>query len=95
MERYCLAAFVAYLTRRVAGLPILVATTIRTGEPDADELLLGEIGQDPATVAVRPEPLTTDGTLGLVATLLGDADGAFAAACQEVTAGNPLLLASC
>ena len=84
--------FVAYLTRRVAGLPVLVATTIRTGEPDADELLLGEIGQDPATVAVRPEPLTADGTLGLVSTLLGDADGAFAAACQEVTAGNPLLL---
>ena len=66
--------FVAYLTRRLAGLPVLVATTIRTGEPDADELLLGEIGQDPATVAVRPRPLTEDGTAGLVPTLLGDAD---------------------
>ena len=84
--------FVAYLTRRIAGLPVLVATTIRTGEPDSDELLLGEIGQDPATVAVQPKPLTADGTLGLVSSLLGDADGAFAAACQDVTAGNPLLL---
>ncbi len=84
--------FFAYLTRRIARAPVLVATTIRTGEPDADELLLGEIAQEPATVAVRPKPLTTDGTLGLVAALLGDADGAFAAACQEVTAGNPLLL---
>ena len=46
--------FVAYLARRIAGLPVLVATTIRTGEPDSDELLLGEIGQDPATVAVQP-----------------------------------------
>ena len=58
--------FVAYLARRVAGLPVLVATTIRTGEPDSDELLLGEVGQDPATVAVQPRPLTADGTAGMV-----------------------------
>ena len=50
--------FVAYLARRIAELPVLVATTIRTGEPDSDELLLGELGQDPATVAVQPRPLT-------------------------------------
>ena len=49
-----------------ATLPVLVATTIRTGEPDSDELLLGEIGQDPATVAVQPRPLTEDGTAGMV-----------------------------
>ncbi len=84
--------FVAYLTRRIASLPVLVATTIRTGEPDADELLLGEVGQDPATVAVQPRPLTEDGTAGMVSTVLGEGDEAFAAACQEVTAGNPLLL---
>ena len=84
--------FVAYLTRRIASLPVLVATTIRTGEPDADELLLGEIGQDPATVAVQPRPLTEDGTAGMVSTVLGEGDEAFASACQEVTAGNPLLL---
>ena len=84
--------FVAYLARRIAGLPILVATTIRTGEPDSDELLLGEVGQDPATVAVQPKPLTAGGTADLVSALLGDPDAAFAAACQDVTAGNPLLL---
>ena len=85
--------FVAYLTRRIAELPVLVATTIRTGEPDADELLLGEIGQDPATVAVAAEAADRPtARSGSSATLLGDADGAFAAACQEVTAGNPLLL---
>ena len=85
--------FVAYLSRRIAALPVLVATTVRTGEPDADELLLGEIGQDPATAAVAPKPLTAGGIAGLVATHLGGvADGAFASACREVTAGNPLLL---
>ena len=66
--------FVAYLARRIAALPVLVATTIRTGEPDSDELLLGELGQDPATVAVQPRPLTADGTAGLVSDLLGEAD---------------------
>jgi hypothetical protein len=75
-----------------SSLPVLIAATIRTGEPDSDELLLGEIGQDPATVVVQPRPLTAVGTAGLVSELLGDADEAFAAACQEVTAGNPLLL---
>ena len=84
--------FVAYLTRRIASLPVLVATTIRTGEPDADELLLAEVGQDPATVTLQPRPLTEDGTAGMVSTVLGEGDEAFASACQEVTAGNPLLL---
>jgi hypothetical protein len=84
--------FVAYLTRRIASLPVLVATTIRTGEPDADELLLGEIGQDLATVTVQPRPLTSDGTAGMVSSVLGGSDAAFSAACLQVTAGNPLLL---
>ena len=84
--------FVAYLARRVAGLPVLVGASIRTGEPDSDELLLGEISQDPATVAVEPRPLSADGTADLVADLLGDAGDAFAAACLQVTGGNPLLL---
>jgi DNA-binding SARP family transcriptional activator len=84
--------FVAYLARRISDVPVLVATTIRTGEPDSDELLLGELGQDPATVAVQPRPLTEDGTAGMVSAVLGEADDAFAAACLHVTAGNPLLL---
>lgn len=83
--------FVAYLTRRIAGFRVLVAATVRAGEPDSDELLLGEIGQDPATVAVQPRPLSGDGTAALVAAALGG-DAALAAACQDVTAGNPLLL---
>ncbi|WP_028059466.1 ATP-binding protein [Candidatus Solirubrobacter pratensis] len=85
--------FVAYLARRIAGLPVLVATTVRTGEPGVDELLLGEIGQDAATAAIHPRPLTAEGTAGLVGAHLGGvADPAFASACLEVTAGNPLLL---
>ena len=43
--------FAAYLARRVAALPALIAATIRTGEPEADETLLGELAQEPVTMA--------------------------------------------
>src|SRR4051812_28090781 len=37
--------FVAYLTQRLEGLPILIATTLRSGEPPADAALLGDVAQ--------------------------------------------------
>ncbi len=85
--------FVAYLVRRLDGLPVLVAATVRTGEPSADDALMAELGQDPVGRAVRPAPLSAGGTAGVVRGRLGaEADAAFAAACHEVTGGNPLLL---
>ena len=85
--------FTAYLARRVANLPVLIATTIRSGEPDADEALLGELAQEPVTLALTPRPLTRQATAGLIRLRLDDEpDDAFTAACREVTAGNPLLL---
>ena len=85
--------FAAYLARRVAALPVVLAATIRTGEPEADEALLGELAQEPVTIALTPRPLTASATRRLVSLRLGgDADAAFTAACHEVTAGNPLLL---
>ena len=85
--------FAAYLARRVAGLPVLIAATVRTGEPDADEALLGELAQEPVTIALTPRPLTARAADRLVRLRLGTgADATFSAACHEVTAGNPLLL---
>jgi hypothetical protein len=85
--------FVAYLVRRIAELPVLVAASVRTGEPVADELLLTELAQDPATVGVRPRPLSAAATATLVRDRLGaGTDQQLTAACQEVTAGNPLLV---
>ena len=85
--------FVAYLARRVGGLPILVAATVRTGEPDVDDALLAELSNDPAAIALRPAALTASATGTLVRARLGEnADAGFAAACHEVTAGNPLLV---
>ena len=39
--------FLAYLARRLEGQPILVAATVRTGEPGTDVALLGEIAARP------------------------------------------------
>ena len=85
--------FTAYLARRIAGLPAVVAATVRTGEPDADEALLAELAQEPATVALSPRPLTAQATERLIADGLGSVpDAKFSEACHQVTAGNPLLL---
>ena len=85
--------FFAYLTRRLEGLPVLAAATLRTTDPGTDQALLGDIAQDPMTVAVRPGPLSDSGVRELVRSRLGDeADDAFCRACHDSTGGNPLLL---
>jgi DNA-binding NarL/FixJ family response regulator len=81
--------FLAYLTPRLEGAPLLLGATLRSTEPGTDPVLLGEIARDPLTVSVRPQPLSVDG----VAALLGpDAERPFVAAVHEATGGNPLLL---
>ncbi len=85
--------FVAYLAQRLEGLPILVATTLRTGDPAAESALVAEIAQDPHAVPVRPGPLTERAVDELVRERLGpDSDAAFCNACYRATVGNPLLL---
>ncbi|MEA2423370.1 MAG: hypothetical protein QOF55_2469, partial [Thermoleophilaceae bacterium] len=85
--------FIAYLTRRLEGLPIAIATTLRTGEPPADAALLAEVIQDPATAPVRPRPLTEAAVAEMVRERLGGgADAVFCSACHRATVGNPLLL---
>jgi DNA-binding SARP family transcriptional activator len=84
--------FLVYLGRRLAHLPVLIVATIRTGEPGTDEMLLAELISDPDTVVLRPRALTETATGSLVRERLGDGDAAFVAACQHVTAGNPLFV---
>jgi DNA-binding NarL/FixJ family response regulator len=85
--------FVAYLTRRLEGTPILLVATQRTTERGTDPTLLGEIAHDPLTVAIRPGPLSEEGVTALVRARIADeADAAFCRACHESTGGNPLLL---
>ncbi|HEV2814583.1 MAG TPA: AAA family ATPase, partial [Solirubrobacteraceae bacterium] len=82
-----------YLVRRLEDLPVLVAATLRTGEQVTDPALLDEVVHDPATVSIRPGPLSPEAVEAVVRGRLGDEAGAaFAAACHETTGGNPLLL---
>jgi DNA-binding CsgD family transcriptional regulator len=83
----------AYVVRRLEGMPLLIVATLRTTEPGTDPALLAEIAQDPMTERIHPGPLSPAVMPALVERRLGTApDGAFAAACHEATGGNPLLL---
>ncbi|GHJ47661.1 hypothetical protein Cs7R123_50030 [Catellatospora sp. TT07R-123] len=85
--------YLAYLVRRLEGLPVLIVATLRTGEPHDDEALLAELAHDPACVRIQPSALTGEGVAGLVRRVLGDAaEDAFIATCRRTTLGNPLLL---
>jgi ATP/maltotriose-dependent transcriptional regulator MalT len=85
--------FLAYVARRLDGLPVLLAVTLRTTEPGTDPALLSDIANDQATSPVRPGPLTDAAVRALVrATLVGDADDVFCAAVHGATGGNPLLV---
>ncbi len=85
--------FVAYLERRLEGLPVLVAAAARTAEQRPDSRLLAEIADDPVAVSIRPSELSEAAVAELVRERLGAAaEQAFCAACHEATGGNPLLL---
>lgn len=84
--------YLAYLLRRVEGIPVLVAATLRSGEQHEDEELLNELAADPATTLVMPGPLSRAGVEELVHERLGDAAEGFVTACHHTTSGNPLLL---
>ncbi|MET7475982.1 BTAD domain-containing putative transcriptional regulator [Streptomyces sp. NPDC005648] len=85
--------FLAYLAGRLEGLPVLIAATLRTGEPGEGEELPGTLTTDPSVVRIRPTPLTEAGVAGLVRRTLGEEPHEdFTAACHRATAGNPLLL---
>jgi DNA-binding CsgD family transcriptional regulator len=87
--------FVAHLARRLEGLPVLLAVTIReprAGTAQAKALISG-LAAEPAAVTVRPTALSAEGCALLVAAALGAApSAAFRDACHELTGGNPLLI---
>jgi class 3 adenylate cyclase/DNA-binding CsgD family transcriptional regulator len=81
----------AYLARRLEGVPVCVLATLRPIEDEHP--LLAELLADPATMIVRPNALSAPSVAELVRQELGaDADDAFCLACYQATGGNPLLL---
>ena len=85
--------FVAYLARRLDGIPVVVITGLRSGELPAEPSLLDEITNRPGTIALSPQPLSEAGSADLVRSQLGGgAEEPFWQACHRATSGNPLLL---
>src|SRR5262249_10160313 len=63
--------FVAYLVRRLEGLPLLVAASARPIAQAAEAALLAELAHDPAAVVVRPGPLSVAAVAAVVEERLG------------------------
>jgi DNA-binding CsgD family transcriptional regulator len=81
-----------FLSLRIADLPMVLALAVRTSEVGPLAVPLAEILADPATMSIRPGPLSSEGAGRRIETLLGSSDAAFAAACHHATGGNPFLL---
>ena len=85
--------FLAYLVRRLEGLPVTVACSLRPAEPGVDTALVAEIASDPLTVSIRPRTLSLAAAAELVSERLdAEPEPAFVDACHSATGGNPLLL---
>jgi tetratricopeptide (TPR) repeat protein len=83
-----------YLTRRLEGVPLLVAAGARPPEGESrDPALVAELIADPEAAAIRPEPLGRASIAVLARELHGlDPDEAFCAALETATGGNPLFV---
>ena len=84
--------FLAYLVRRLEGIPVLVVLALRTGEPHQADDLLAELAGNESVVVMHPAPLSEGATATLVTERLGRGAESFVAACHRMTSGNPLLL---
>jgi DNA-binding CsgD family transcriptional regulator len=83
-----------YLTRRLEGVPLLVAAGTRSPEGEGhDPKLVVDLIADPEAVAVRPGPLGRGSIAVLARELHGlEPDDAFCAALETATKGNPLFV---
>jgi DNA-binding CsgD family transcriptional regulator len=85
--------WLAYLVRRLEGLPVLVVACLRPADAGGEDRLLAELVADPDVFVVRPPPLSEAAVTVLVReTLSPDAEAEFCAACYAATGGNPLLV---
>ena len=83
-----------YLTRRLEGVPLLVAAGTRPPEGEGrNPTLVAELIADPEAAAIRPEPLGRASIAVLARELHGlRPDEAFCAALETATGGNPLFI---
>jgi DNA-binding SARP family transcriptional activator len=84
--------YLAYLVKRLEGLPVVVVLALRTGEQQPDDTLLADLLLEPSVTVVRPGPLSPQAAATLVQERLGEGATSFVEACHRMTSGNPLLL---
>ncbi|MBV9807822.1 MAG: hypothetical protein JO286_11600 [Solirubrobacterales bacterium] len=86
--------FLAFLTRRVDSLPLVLLTATRPVEPDAaDPSVLSDLLGDPATDVVTIRALSEPAVLEFLREHAGaTVEVAFARACHHASGGNPFLL---
>jgi len=84
--------FLLHLAHRLAGLPVVVALTVRT-DADRHRHDLGSLMLEARAPVLRPRPLGESAVSRLVRDSLGDeASTDLCRACAEATGGNPFLL---
>ncbi|WP_320671167.1 ATP-binding protein [Patulibacter defluvii] len=82
-----------FLGRRLDGVPVLLAATVRSGEPDAPQVLLGAIEEGPRARLLQPAALSPQAVGTLVERALGaPPEPPFVTAVHRACGGNPLLL---
>jgi tetratricopeptide (TPR) repeat protein len=85
--------FLAYLGRRLEGLPVFLLAATRASEAGAVSGLLDELVSDPAADVVRPRSLTVTAVDELLREALGvHVEREFSGAIHDWTGGNPLFV---
>ena len=84
--------WLAYLAHRIDGLPLLAVATVRPLQGEAAPAL-ADLLADPATLVIRPNPLTREAAAALIGERISvDSFELVSDAAHNATAGNPLLL---
>ena len=74
--------FLAYLSRRLEGMTVVLLVAVRTGDPQMDASLLAELVSGPGMRVIRPTPLSMHAVGELVHARLGSAEVTFIEACR-------------
>ena len=87
-------SWLAYVARRLEGLPVALLLGTRAGEPGADEALLDRLRATQGAEHVQPGTLSATAVDGLAHAALGEhVAPAFSAGCHAATQGNPFYVA--
>jgi DNA-binding CsgD family transcriptional regulator len=86
------AAFLGFLSRRLDDVAVALLVAIRAGSRADRSVAVEDIAADPAATHLLPGPLSEASVASIVRDWLGGPAREFAAACREVTGGNPFYL---